>query len=239
LIGRYPDRRPPIIEGLLRQGETMNLIAAPKVGKSWLSLGLPIAVATGEPWIGTFPTRRGKVLIIDNELHLETSAHRLRLMVQALNLPTALIGEAIHVVNLRGRLADLRQLGVGLKQIDRGRYALVIIDAFYRALPLGTDENSNAAVAELYNLLDTYADALGAGFTLIHHSSKGNQSAKSVTDVGAGAGAQSRAADTHVSLRPHADTPAGVGRPSRADGDGQPCDGVKGGAACLPGDQRT
>src|SRR5690606_14857306 len=34
-------------------------------------------------------------------------------------------------------------------------------------------------------------------------ASKGNQSDKSVTDVGAGAGAQSRATDTHLVLRPH------------------------------------
>jgi hypothetical protein len=44
---------------------------------------------------------------------------------------------------------------------------------------------------------------MGAAFALIHHASKGNQSAKSVTDVGAGAGAQSRATDTHLVLRPH------------------------------------
>jgi hypothetical protein len=38
---------------------------------------------------------------------------------------------------------------------------------------------------------------------LIHHSSKGSQSNKSVTDVGSGAGAQSRATDSHLILRPH------------------------------------
>jgi len=202
LVRRYPERRPFIIDGLLRQGETMNVIAAPKVGKSWLTLGLAIAVATGQLWLGKFPTRRGRVLIIDNELHPETSAHRLRMMAQALQLPEDAIAN-IDIVNLRGRLKDLYGLGAGLKLIERGTYILVIIDAFYRTLPLNTDENDNAAVAGLYNLLDSYADALGAGFTLVHHSSKGNQSGKSVTDVGAGAGAQSRAADTHVVLRPH------------------------------------
>lgn len=44
---------------------------------------------------------------------------------------------------------------------------------------------------------------MGCGFILIHHSSKGNQSGKSITDVGAGAGSQSRAADTHLVIRPH------------------------------------
>jgi len=38
---------------------------------------------------------------------------------------------------------------------------------------------------------------------LIHHTSKGFQANKSVTDVGAGAGSQSRATDTHLVLRPH------------------------------------
>jgi hypothetical protein len=38
---------------------------------------------------------------------------------------------------------------------------------------------------------------------LIHHTSKGNQSGKAITDVGAGAGSQSRATDTHLVLRPH------------------------------------
>ena len=40
---------------------------------------------------------------------------------------------------------------------------------------------------------------------LIHHTSKGNQSIKNVTDVGSGAGAQSRAADAHLILRRHKD----------------------------------
>ena len=56
---------------------------------------------------------------------------------------------------------------------------------------------------ELYNILDEYAAELGAAWANIHHASKGTQSDKSVTDVGAGAGSQSRAADTHIILRPH------------------------------------
>ncbi|MCD4825945.1 MAG: helicase RepA family protein, partial [Phycisphaerae bacterium] len=67
----------------------------------------------------------------------------------------------------------------------------------------GTDENDNGAIAYLYNLIDRYAGQLQCAFVLIHHASKGNQSGKAVTDVGAGAGSQSRAADTHLILRPH------------------------------------
>ncbi len=51
-----------------------------------------------------------------------------------------------------------------------------------------TDENDDAAMCRLYNLIDAYAEQLGAAFILVHHTSKGNQSGKGVTDVGSGAG---------------------------------------------------
>lgn len=40
---------------------------------------------------------------------------------------------------------------------------------------------------------------------VVHHASKGSQSDKRVTDVGSGAGAQSRATDCHMVLREHED----------------------------------
>ncbi len=73
-------------------------------------------------------------------------------------------------------------------------------------MPSGTDENDNAGMAQIYNTLDSYAARLRCTIVLIHHSTKGNQSGKGITDVGAGAGSQSRAADTHLILRPHQET---------------------------------
>ena len=54
------------------------------------------------------------------------------------------------------------------------------------------------------------AERLGCAVVLIHHASKGNQSGRGVTDVGSGAGAQSRAVDAHIVLRPHEDDGAVV-----------------------------
>jgi hypothetical protein len=48
------------------------------------------------------------------------------------------------------------------------------------------------------------------GILLVHHSSKGDQSGKSVRDVGSGAGAWSRAADVHLGLREHEEPDAVV-----------------------------
>ena len=217
LLRDYPERRPAVIEGLLRQGETMNIIAAPKVGKSWLTLGLAFSVAHGLPWLDTFQCTKSRVLIIDNELHPETSAHRLRILGKALLLSV----DGIDLMNLRGNLQDLVGLCDKLKRIERGQYGLVIIDAFYRTIPQNSDENSNAMMAGLYNVIDATAEKIGSAFSSIHHSSKGNQANKAITDVGSGAGAMSRATDTHLILRPHEEEGAVVleaavraGRPS-------------------------
>jgi len=203
LVKAHPLLRPPVIHDLLREGETMNVIASPKTGKSWLTLDLAIAVATGRPWLGRYATEPGDVLIIDNELHRETSAHRIPKVAETRGVAMREIGDRIFVDNVRGRLLSINGLAVYSDALEPGRFKVVILDAFYRFMPVGGDENDNGTMANIYNAIDRLAERLGCCFVLIHHSTKGNQSGKSVTDVGAGAGAQSRATDTHLVLRPH------------------------------------
>ena len=202
LVEKYPKMRPVLIHGFLRRGETMNIIAPPKTGKSWLVTDLALSVATGTPWFG-FPCEKGKVLIIDNELHCETSANRIPKVVAARGMELAKVKDDIFVENQRGQLGSIEDLAGRIEELKPYGFRLIIIDAFYRAMPKGTDENDNGTVAGIYNLIDKYAAALDCAFVLIHHTSKGNQATKSVTDVGAGAGSQSRASDTHVILRRH------------------------------------
>ncbi len=200
---RYPELRPPVIHGLLRRGETMNVISAPKAGKSWLVTDLALAVATGRAWLDAFACEVGDVLIIDNELHAETSANRIPKVAAARNIELDVAGKHLFVQNLRGHWQDIFSLGPYFRSLDPGRFRVIILDAMYRFMPREMDENDNGTMANVYNAIDRYADQLGCCFVLIHHTSKGNQSSKAVTDVGAGAGSQSRATDTHLILRPH------------------------------------
>ena len=203
LVARYPDLRPPVIHGLLRRGETMNVISAPKMKKSWLVTDLALAVATGRPWLDTFETDQGDVLIIDNELHSETSANRIPRVAAARQIGLGDVGQRVFVQNLRGHWQDIFSLGPYFRSLEPGRFRVIILDAMYRFMPREMDENDNGTMANVYNAIDRYADLLGCCFVLIHHTSKGNQSGKAITDVGAGAGSQSRATDTHLVLRPH------------------------------------
>ncbi len=210
LVGKYPELRPPILHGLLREGETMNIISAPKRGKSWLVIDLALAVATGRDWLGQFKCQRGDVLILDNELHGETSANRIPKVAAARGIPVDAYADHVWVQNLRGYLQDVFTLGAYFQSLTPGRFKVIILDAFYRFMPRDMDENDNGTMASLYNHIDRYADRLRCSFVLIHHTTKGSQSAKSVTDVGAGAGSQSRATDTHMVLRPHEEEDAVV-----------------------------
>ena len=180
----------------------MNVIAPPKIGKSWLVIDLALSIATGRPWLGT-KCCTGEVLILDNELHGETSANRIPWVARTRGMEMSSLDEHVYIENLRGKLMNFISLGPYLKQFQPGKFKVVILDAFYRFLPTGLQENDNGGMAGIYNLLDSYAEYLKCSFVLIHHTSKGDQSQKAITDVGAGAGSGSRATDTHLILRKH------------------------------------
>ncbi|NLX21971.1 MAG: AAA family ATPase, partial [Phycisphaerae bacterium] len=197
-----PRLRPPVVHGLLREGETLNIIAPSKTGKSWLALSLAASVASGRPWLGAFETEPGPVLIIDNELHEETIARRVPQVIEALCLPPD-TAELVYVESLRGRLVNLHAMRHYFGAIEPRLFRVVVLDAFYRFLPAGISENDNGALAGLFNAMDAHAARLGCAFVCIHHSTKGSQAAKAVVDVGSGAGAMARAADSHCILRAH------------------------------------
>lgn len=199
---RFPLLRQPVIHGILRRGETMNVIAPPKVGKSWMVMNLALSIVAGRSWMG-YPVEPGPVLIVDNELHDETSTYRTEKVAEAMRLDAGSYEDDLHTLGLRGALQNFYALGSVFRAMPHARYRVIIVDAFYRGLPGDVDENSNANIAGVYNLIDQYAHLTGACFVLVHHSSKGNQGEKTVTDVGSGAGSISRAADTHLVLRQH------------------------------------
>ena len=202
LIESNPDMRPVVIDGILRRGETANIIAAAKVGKTYLVYLLAWCIVTGMSWL-SHVVKKGRVLIIDNELHPETLANRLDWIAQKLMIEKSDYIDSIDVVSLRGQNIDIHGIEHRLATIEPGTYSLAIVDALYRTLPVGTSENDNAAMMQIYNKLDHYASKWDCAIAVVHHASKGQQGDKAVTDVGAGAGSISRAADTHIVIRPH------------------------------------
>jgi hypothetical protein len=81
----HPKLRDPLIDGLLRRGEIANIIAPSKIGKSWLSYGLALSIILECDWFG-LRTTRGRVLLIDNELHESTIVYRIQAVANAMKI---------------------------------------------------------------------------------------------------------------------------------------------------------
>lgn len=203
LVDAHPHEREYVIGGICREGETVNIVAAPKTYKSFLATMILLCVAAGRMLFNLFPTRKGRVLLIDNELHPETLANRIPKIAMALGILSDEWRNNFDVVTLRGRQCDIEGLDLFFRDIAPGTYRAIVLDALYRFWPEGCDENSNSDVTKVYNRIDQYAQMTGAAIIVIHHASKGVQGNKSVTDTGAGAGAQSRAPDSHLVIRQH------------------------------------
>ena len=121
LIGACPSLREPIIESLLRVGETANIIAAPKSYKSYLVLYLLLCLASGRSLFGRFGVRQCDVLLIDNELHRETLAARLRAVAQAMGLMHDDFAEHLSVGKPAGQPAKhLRLAAVFFDALPQG-----------------------------------------------------------------------------------------------------------------------
>ena len=193
--------REVVITGLVRRGEVMNIVASTKDGKSWMAAGLSFSVAMGVDWLGR-KTRQGRVLLIDNELHCETIQNRLASVAAAMNIQYGRDDDAFRYCDVRGEKVGIEDIQFQLSRFQPGELTLVVLDAKYRFF-IGIDENSNSAQTEFHNAIDRLAKQLNCTIALVHHATKGNQSGKSVTDIGSGGGAQSRAVDCHLTIRPH------------------------------------
>ncbi|MBA4107837.1 MAG: hypothetical protein C0485_19060 [Pirellula sp.] len=205
LMEDYAVLHEPVVEGWFRLMETVNIIAYPKFGKSWFAYYLAYCIVTGQPVFGRYAVKRGKVLIVDLELHKNLISSRLRTVAREMDLDVNDYRGMIEVVSLRGKWQSMEDLLVSLSDVAPGEFVLIIIDSKYRLGTINGDENSNNHETHLYNNADRLGVMTGAAVLLIHHLTKGDQSGKRVTDLGAGGGAQSRAADTHIALREHED----------------------------------
>ena len=120
----------PLIEGLLRREEVMNIVAAPKTGKSWFVLQLALAFCTGTKWAGLLCTK-GKVLLIDNELHKETISKRIRTVAYAMGIPEDCtdLGN-LNIYPQRGDEKDLRLIASTVKQETDEKFDVIILTLF-------------------------------------------------------------------------------------------------------------
>ncbi len=161
---------PPVrwaVPGLIAEG--VNLLAGPpKVGKSWLSLGLALSVAAGADALGSIPVQPGSVLY----LALEDTPRRLQTrMGKILNGRTGPRG-----LTLATTCPALPEGGAAAiaNWLDRNPAArLVVVDVFAKVRgrpPMGVSayDADYAAIGHAKKLADKY----GVAIVLVHHVRK-------------------------------------------------------------------
>lgn len=198
--------RPVIIDGLLRAHDTMMLVGSTKSRKTFFMVQLILSVIGSIPLLGRYATSLlGSVLYLDYELFEDDIIKRVEQTQRALGVPDEAL-DKLEYVSMRGKESTrINEVCDWLDREPPGKYSLVVFDAIYRAYPVGFMENENADFTMLMNRLDATSRRHGNAFILVHHSSKGSQAKKSNTDIGAGAGAQSRASDCHLTLVEHSE----------------------------------
>jgi hypothetical protein len=162
--------KPWLIERLWSIHAVGFVSGPPKSFKTWTVLEMAVSVATGVPFLGTFPVHRsGPVLLYAAED--SATALRLRLLALARNHGMDLDQIDIRVIcadSLRlDRPADREKLAA---TVELHRPALLVLDPLVRLHAL--DENQAAPMAELLGHIRALQRASATAIAIVHHSRK-------------------------------------------------------------------
>ncbi len=163
-----------VVPDLLSEGLTL-LAAKPKLGKSWLALGLALAVSAGTPALGGVPVKQGAVLYLALEDSFKRLRARARLLLRGPADDDAATLELPHALEVITEWPRLDQGGLGLLKMwlqASPDARLIIVDTLAKI-------RGQARSATLYG--DDYASledvqklahAHGVAILVVHHTGK-------------------------------------------------------------------
>jgi CRP-like cAMP-binding protein len=164
-----------IVEGVIPQG-TMILGGKPKMGKSWLMLGLCISVATGMPALNSFEVEKGDVLYLaleDKEARLQERAAKILATAGTEFAPSHRLDLAVAAESRldTGLVNDLEEW---LEHHPQAR--LIVIDTLARVR--GKSSRERSLYEQDYEVgadLTTLAARHSVAIVLVHHLKKGEE----------------------------------------------------------------
>lgn len=165
------EKLPPVkwvVPELLPAGLSL-LVAAPKIGKSWMALDLCLAVASGGEWLG-HTTNQGAVLYLALEDSKNRLQSRIRLLLDGFTPPPEACTMRVQAPMLGAGLLEM--LNSWLTEHPDAK--LVCVDTFQRIRPpAGKNENAYAADYRACGQLQAWAMQHGICLLLVHHTKKG------------------------------------------------------------------
>jgi hypothetical protein len=141
-----------IVDGLLRNGAFVTIVAAAKTGKTNLEINLIHSLVDGVPFLGSFETSQftGRVCFMDFELEIDQAQDWIR-RIGIKNL------DALEVFNLKGKpnpFRDEDSMAELAEHLKAGYVKALIIDPFSSIF--SGDSNSNSEVKEFLKKVDKF-----------------------------------------------------------------------------------
>lgn len=182
------------VPGLIAEGLNL-LVGAPKLGKSWLVLGVSVAVASGGHVLGKIKVNQGRVLYFALEDNPRRLQSRLETVLKDAPAPDLLeIGTTLPTLDKGG--VDVIRAWLEAHQDAR----LVIVDTLARVKPAASKagnayDSDSAALGPLQSLALEH----GVAIILVHHTRKSD--AVDVFDTVSGSTGLTGIADATLILR--------------------------------------
>jgi predicted ATP-dependent serine protease len=151
-----------LVPGVISRGSVTMWAGAPGVAKTYLSLAMAIAVATGGEFLGR-RCRQCKTLVIDYENPAHEVRSRIDLLTKEVLIPD------LHIWGIFQEQQPPRIGSPTLLSIAHEEQPLVIFDPFRNSH--GCDENSSSEMAGVLEQL-VYMKSRGAAVIFLHHIAK-------------------------------------------------------------------
>jgi hypothetical protein len=170
--GTVFEPQPPIeclVTPIVQRGSLVLLGSFGGSGKTWLALALMLSVASGERWLGRFPSARGRCLFIDYESGKPELCRRSQKAAIGMGIVDPLTIDGF-------RLACMPRLYMADADFERRMlrlarsHDLVVIDSL-RAAARGADEN-DSRIRDGLDTIQRIAKATRCAFVVIVHAKK-------------------------------------------------------------------
>lgn len=170
-----------LLDGIIPPKSAGLLAGDSGVGKTWITLDLALAVATGTDWLGQFPVKQGRVLIVDEENADILLRVRLDKLLNARGLNPAnvpirfLVGVGVNfapVKDNKGRVITNAGYEKLLRTIKAYQPALVIFDSLTRCHT--ANENAAGEMAQVFANVKKLVNETNTSVLFTHHTRKGN-----------------------------------------------------------------